>query len=71
MQSHKKPSFLEFLNFKFLRSIHRFDVSSFVCLFCFVLFCFSFVLFHSQGKLLTGLIEASITDEKKILTKTW
>ena len=70
MQSHKKPSSLEFLNFKFLRSIYRLDVSSFVCWFCFVLF-FVFVLFHSQGKLLTSLIEASITDEKKILTKIW
>ena len=65
MQSHKKPSPLEFLNFKFLRSIHGFDVSSFVCLFYFV----CFVLFHSQGKLLTSLIEASIIDERKFLQK--
>ena len=67
MQSHKKPSSIEFLNFKFLKSIHGFDVSSFVCLFC--LFCFVFVLFHSQGKLLTSLIEASIIDERKFLQK--
>ena len=67
MQSHKKPSSLEFLrtpNFQ-----HRSINSTFLRLcVCFVLF---FVLFYSQGKLLTSLIEASIIEEKKILTKIW
>ena len=60
MQSHKKPSSLEFLNFKFLRSIHRFDVSSFVCLFCF---------FVSLSGETPSLIEASIIDETKFSQK--
>ena len=65
MQSHKKPSSLEFLrtpNFQD-RSIN----STFLRLcVCFVLF---FFLFHSQEKLLTSLIEAPIIDEKKFSQK--
>ena len=58
MQSHKKPSSLEFLRNNTLKfSIHIFSIF----LFCFVLFCF-FIL---RGKVLARLTEASIIDEKK------
>ena len=58
MQSHKKPSSLEFLRnntLNFSRSIHIFSIF----LFCFVLF---FIL---RGKVLVRLTEASTIDEKK------
>ena len=66
MQSHKKPSSLEFLRnntLKFSRSIDhfqdRFSIS----------FFFFFFFFTIRGKPLTRLTEASIIDEKKILIK--
>ena len=64
MQSHKKPSSLEFLR------TPNFQDRSINSTFLRLCVCFVF-LFHSQGKLLTSLIEASIIDEKKILTKIW
>ena len=57
MQSHKKPSSLEFLSNNTLKfSIHIFSIF----LFCFVLF-----FFILRGKVLARLTEASIIDEKK------
>ena len=52
MQSHKKPSSLEFLRNNTLKfSIHIFSI-----------FCFFFIL---RGKVLARLTEASIINEKK------
>ena len=60
MQSHKKPSSLEFLRNNTLKfSIHILSI------FLFVLFCFVLFFFILRGKVLAGLTEASIIDEKK------
>ena len=54
MQSHKKPSYLEFLRNNTLKfSIHIFSI----------FFVFFFIL---RGKVLARLTEASIIDEKKL-----
>ena len=58
MQSHKKPSSLEFLRNNTLKI--SMDIFSII----FVLFCFVF-FFILRGKVLARLTEASIINEKK------